>query len=77
VTGPAFLLSHSIKRARNLVLTTGALLALFQVLLIFVALAIRESGGFQQLSELLPAFVKQLMGAAFTRFVSFFGIVCA
>lgn len=77
MSGPAFLLLHSVKRTRTLVLTTGALLALFQVLLIFVARSIHNSGGFNQLAELLPPFVRQLMGPAFTSFMSFSGIVCA
>ena len=77
MSGPAVLLIHSVKRARNLVLTTGALLAVFQVLLIFVARSIQNSGGFKQLSDLLPPFVRQLMGPAFTSFMSFSGIVCA
>lgn len=77
MSGLLFLLRHSIKRVRGLVVTTGALLALFQVLLIFVARSIHNSGGFNQLAELLPPFVRQLMGPSFTSFMSFSGIVCA
>ena len=77
MSGPVFLLRHSIKRARTLVLTTGALLAAFQVLLILVARSIQHSGGFKQLGQLLPPFVRQFMGPAFTSFMSFSGIVCA
>jgi ABC-2 type transport system permease protein len=77
MSGPLFLLGHSIRRARNLVLTAGAMLALFQVLLIVFARSIRRSGGFEQLADLMPPFVRQLMGPSFTSFMSFSGIVCA
>jgi ABC-2 type transport system permease protein len=77
MSGPVIFLSHAVTRARTLVLTTGAVLAAFQVRLIFVARSIQNSGGFKQLGELLSPFVSQLMGPSFTSFMSFSGIVCA
>ena len=75
MSGPLFLLGHSVKRARTLVLTTGVLLALFQVLLISVARSIQNSAGFKQLGELLPPFVRALMGPSFTHFMSFSAVM--
>jgi len=77
MSGPIFLLGHSLRRARGLVLITGGLLAAFQIILISVARSIENSGGFKQLSDLLPPFVRQLMGPSFASFMSFSGIVCA
>jgi ABC-2 type transport system permease protein len=72
----ALLLAYSLKRARTLVLTTGLLLAAFQLILIFVAGSIQSSGGFDQLSALLPPFARELLGPSVVAFMSFSGIVC-
>ena len=76
MNGPLFLLAHSLRRVRTLVLTTGILLAGFQAILIAVAKSIQRSGGFAQLSALLPPFARELMGPSVTSFMSFAGIVC-
>jgi len=76
VKGPLLLLAHSIKRVRILVLAMGLLLGGFQVILILVAKSIHNSGGFDQLSALLPPFARELMGPALTSMMSFAGIVC-
>src|SRR5260370_10496248 len=76
MSGPLVLIMHSLKRVRTLVLTVGALLACFQVILIVVARSIQSSGGFEQLSALLPAFAKEMMGRSRASFMSFAGIVC-
>ena len=73
---PLWLLGHSIKRVRNMVVATGLLLAAFQVVLILVARSIQTSGGFEQLSAVLPPFARELMGPAMAGIMSFAGIVC-
>jgi ABC-2 type transport system permease protein len=72
----ALLFVYSLKRARTLVITTGLLLAALQIVLIFVAGAIQTSGGFDQLSSLLPPFARQLLGPAVVTVMSFSGITC-
>ena len=54
----------------------GLLLAGFQVVLILVARSIERSGGFEQLSALLPPFAREMMGPSLASFMSFAGIVC-
>jgi beta-exotoxin I transport system permease protein len=74
--GPLSLLAHSLKRARTLLLAMGVLLGVFQVLLIVVARAIESSGSFEQMSAMMPPFVRELLGPSFASFMSFGGIVC-
>lgn len=76
MSGPALLINHSLKRVRTLVLTMGILLAGFQLILIVVAKSIQGSGGFAQLSAMLPSFARDLMGPTLTSFMSFTGFVC-
>jgi len=71
-----FLFVYSLKRVRTLTLVTGLLLAALQLVLIFVAGSIQSTGGFDQLSALLPPFARQLLGPAAATFMSFSGIVC-
>lgn len=70
------LLAYSLKRVRTLAIATGLLLAALQLVLIFVAGSIQSSGGFDQLSALLPPFARQLLGPSVATFMSFSGIVC-
>jgi ABC-2 type transport system permease protein len=72
----ALLLVYSLKRVRILAIVTGILLAALQLVLIFVAGSIQASGGFAQLSALLPPFARQLLGPAVATFMSFSGVVC-
>ncbi len=76
MTGAVFLLLHTLKRNRTLVLTTGVLLAAFQVVLILVARSMHKSGAFSQLAAMLPPFVRALFGPSLVSFMSFAGIVC-
>ncbi|HLG17440.1 MAG TPA: hypothetical protein VJH03_23555 [Blastocatellia bacterium] len=73
--GPLILLAHSLKRVRTLVIAMGVVLAVFQVFLIVVARSIHRSGSFEQMGELMPAFVRELVGPSFTSLMSFGGIV--
>jgi ABC-2 type transport system permease protein len=78
MSAPAFLLlAYSLRRLRTLVITTGILLGVFQVVLVAVAGSIEKSGSFEALSALLPPFVRELLGPSLTSFMSFSGIVCA
>ena len=71
----SLLVLHSLKRVRTLLLITGLLLGAFQLVLILVAGSIQNSGGFEQLAALLPAFFRELLGPALASFMSFSGIV--
>lgn len=73
---PVALLVNSLRRVRVLVLTMGLLLCAFQVLLTLVAGSIERSGGFADLSALIPDFMRQLAGPALAGLMSFSGIVC-
>jgi ABC-2 type transport system permease protein len=72
----ALLFVYSLKRVRTMVITTGLLLAALQVVLIFVAGAIQTSGGFDQLSAIIPPFARALLGPSVAVVMSFGGIVC-
>jgi ABC-type transport system involved in multi-copper enzyme maturation permease subunit len=76
MSGPFLLLKHSLKRMRSLVLTMGLLLGAFQIVLVMVAGSIQRSGGFEQLSAMLPPFAREMMGPSMAGFMSFGGIVC-
>ena len=69
------LLIHSFKRSRTLVLSMGLVLSAFQLILIVVARSIQGSGGFEELSTLLPAWVREMLGPSLVSFMSFAGIV--
>src|SRR5215208_1919863 len=73
--GLLYLLLHSLKRVRALVLVMGLLLATFQVLLTLVARSLQNSNAFDQLSALIPAFMRQLMGPTVVGLMSFSGII--
>jgi ABC-type transport system involved in multi-copper enzyme maturation permease subunit len=73
--GAAWLVWHSLKRSRTLVLVTGFLLAAFQLVLIFAAGEIQGTNGFGQLAALMPPLLRELLGPAIASFLSFSGIV--
>lgn len=70
------LLTLSLKRARNLLIAAGLLLAGFQVLLVFIAGSVERGDDFEQLAELLPPFVRALLGPSLASVMSFKGVVC-
>ena len=74
--GALILLRHSLKRVRTLVLVIGVLLSAFQVVLILVAGSIQRSNAFDQMTSLIPDFMKNLMGPSMVGLMSFSGIVC-
>jgi ABC-2 type transport system permease protein len=73
---PFTLLVFSLKRVRTLVIAMAVLLAVFQVFLIVVAGSIQRSDSFEQLGQLMPPFVRAILGPSFTSLMSFRGIVC-
>jgi ABC-2 type transport system permease protein len=69
------LIAHSFKRVRMLVLVMSLVLAIFQVFLIVIARSIEESNAFDQMSALIPPFIRQMMGPSFASFMTFRGMV--
>ena len=69
------LLAHSLKRARAVVLVMGVLLAGFQVFLTLVGRSLHQSNAFEQISALVPPFMRQVMGPSFAGLMSFAGII--
>ncbi|HEV8487530.1 MAG TPA: hypothetical protein VGV87_28550, partial [Blastocatellia bacterium] len=73
---PLILLAYSLRRVRTLIIAMALLLGMFQVFLIVVAGSIESAGSFEQMGELMPPFVRDLLGPSFPSFMSFAGIVC-
>lgn len=69
------LVRHSMRRMRTTLAVTGALLALFQVLLAMAAAELQRQGTFDQLAGLVPSFVRELVGTALLSMMSFSGIM--
>ena len=67
---------HSLRRFASLLLSTGLILAGFQVLLVEVGAYLYRAQAFSQFALLFPAFVRELMGPSFFAFLSFSGVVC-
>ena len=72
--GTLLLLSLSLKRARTLLIATGLLLAAFEVLMVLIASSIHPTK-FDDIAELLPPFVRAILGPSMTSVMSFSGIV--
>ncbi len=70
------LIAHSASRYRTLVLIMSILLSGFQILLSLAAAAIQESKAFNQLLDLIPDFLRQMLGPSLIGLLSFQGIVC-
>jgi hypothetical protein len=70
------LLAHSCRRVRTIVLSAATLLAGFQLLFCFAARAAQELNAYGPLSNLVPVFLRQLMGPSLFALMSFSGIVC-
>jgi ABC-2 type transport system permease protein len=54
----------------------AVLLVVFQVFLIVVARSIQSSDAFGQMEDLIPSFVRELLGPSVTAVLSFKGMVC-
>ncbi len=73
--GALLLFRLSLKRIRLLLGITGLLLALVQMLRVRIAAQVHDAGQFDQLSALLPPFVRDILGPALASVMSFSGIV--
>jgi ABC-2 type transport system permease protein len=73
VTG--ILVRHSLTRLKTPLLVMAAALALFQVLLALAAAELQKQGTFEQLANLIPSFVRELVGTALLSMMSFSGIM--
>lgn len=67
--------AHSFARFRGVVFSVGLVLAAFQFLLTQVAVYLVRNSAFDQLSALLPEFVRSAAGPSALAFMSFTGIV--
>jgi ABC-2 type transport system permease protein len=76
MSGLFALMAHSLRRIRTILIAMGILLFAFQVLLVSMARAINDAGGFRQLAHLMPSFVREMMGPNAIMFLSFGGMVC-
>ncbi|HYK89132.1 MAG TPA: hypothetical protein VE398_10200, partial [Acidobacteriota bacterium] len=70
------LLAHSFGRIRTLIVVMCSVLAGFQILLNLAASVAQESNAFGPLSNLLPDFMRQMLGPSVIALLSFSGIVC-
>ncbi len=66
----------SLKRVWVLLAVSWALLAGFQLLRVLIAAAIHNAGEFDEITRLLPPFVRIILGPALSSIASFSGIVC-
>ena len=57
-----------LRRVRKLLLSTGVLLAGFQVVLILQANSIQTSNSFAKMGDLVPSFARDLMAPSFVAF---------
>ena len=70
------LVVQSLHRVRKFLLAVGLLLAAFQVVLILQANSIQASNSFAKMGDLVPSFLRDLMGPSIVTFLSFNGMVC-
>jgi len=73
--GPFRLFALALKRARALLAATGILLGAFQVLMVFIASSIKPEA-MDQIADLLPPFVRNILGPSVASVMSFSGIAC-
>ena len=70
------LIVQLLHRVRKFLLTAGVLLAGFQVVLILQADSIQASNAFSKMGDLIPSFLRDILGPSFAMFLTFKGIVC-
>jgi len=76
MSGGFLLFRLSLKRVWALLCATGFLLAAVQALRVFLAASLHNAGQFDQISALLPPFVRDLVGPSLASIMTFNGIVC-
>jgi ABC-2 type transport system permease protein len=69
------LIGHSLRRVRAALIVLAVLLAGFQFLLTQVAAYLMRRGGFSQLSDFIPDFIRTAVGPEALAFMSFGGVV--
>jgi ABC-2 type transport system permease protein len=70
------LIVQMLHRVRTFLLAAGVLLAAFQVVLILQANSLQASNSFAKMGDMVPSFVRDLMGPSFIAFLTFNGMVC-
>jgi ABC-type transport system involved in multi-copper enzyme maturation permease subunit len=76
VTGAFLLFRLSLKRNRLLLVATGFLLAAVQALRVLIAASVYNAGQFDQVTALLPSFIRDIFGPSLASVMTFNGIVC-
>ncbi len=76
MSGGLALMAFSIRRIRLLVVVMATILASFQILLNLAASVIHQSNAFGQLLNIVPDFLRQVLGPSIIALLSFGGIVC-
>ena len=66
----------SLKRIRLLLGATGLLLAALQAFRVLIAASIYKAGQFEEITALLPPFVRAIFGPSLASIMTFNGIVC-
>lgn len=76
MNGAILLFRLSLKRVWPLLGATGLLLAAIQAFRVLIAASVHNAGQFDQISALLPPFVRDLFGPSLASIMTFNGIVC-
>jgi ABC-2 type transport system permease protein len=74
--GAVLLFRLSLKRVGPLLCAAGFLLAVVQAFRVLLAAALHNAAQFDQITALLPPFVRQLVGPSLVSIMTFNGIVC-
>lgn len=75
MSGAWLLYRLSLKRSRMLVGTTGFLLAAVQAFRVLIAASVHSAGQFDELTALLPPFIRDIFGPSLASIMTFNGIV--
>ena len=76
MSGAFLLFRLSLKRARPLLVATGFLLAAVQALRVLIAASMHNAGQFDQVTALLPLFIRDIFGSSLASVMTFNGLVC-
>lgn len=76
MNGALLLFRLSLKRATPLLVATGLLLAAVQAFRVLIAASVQKAGQFDQISALLPVFLRDFFGSSLGSVMTFNGIVC-
>ena len=76
MSGAFLLFRLSLKRAWPLLGATGLLLAAVQAFRVLIAASVHKAGQFDQITALLPSFLRDFFGSSLGSIMTFNGIVC-